>query len=460
MTKDSAASATPEGVFDAALALARALGAVLLVLRSDDVEQSAVTQRDLVRRALRTTVAAARGTALELRLVDGQVHLGGRVLPPDSPLRDEALNALMSSLTANGSLALDVRRGAAPGELLALARLLSRDAGPAGDGGAWRSWSVRVTPGSVPVVAEPAALPDAARHELDRLAAARDDATMRDVVEALLRLATTPPWRDDPAVVEAVALGMVGDARRRGTRGGRLALEGGIRRLLTSATISALVHRLPRSTAREELMPVLARAGDLAVYALTQLLQEAETLVERRACFDAIVALDAGEEVLREALHDHRWYVVRNAAALLGEMGVVEADVHLIPLLEHDDERLRIAGARALTRLGSERALAALQKRLVDEVPELRRLAAAAHGARSQGKPSTTALLSLLDRETDEDVVLEIVAVLGALGSPDGVQRLVRILKNESGEAEPWLREAAFAALVAARGEGLLKLLD
>lgn len=460
MSKDSAATSAPEGSFEQSLVLARSLGALVSLLRDERGGQSAVEQRDRVRRTLRATVAAARRTALELRLSEGQLYLGGRVLPPDTPLRDASLDALVEGLAAHGSVVLDVRRTAAPGELLELARLLSAAPGARGPTGAWRSWSVRITPGSSTVVHDAVDVPDTVRHDIGRLAGCRDDATMREVVDALLRHVTTPPWGDVPAVVEAVALALVGDARRRGTRGGRLALEGGIRRLLTPAAVAALVKRLPQTHARDELMPVLARAGDLSVHTLVQLLQDADTIADRRLCFDAIVALDAGEEALREALHDHRWFVVRNAAALLGEMGVVEADVHLVPLLQHDDERLRIAGARALTRLGTERALTALQGRLIDELPELRRLAAAAHGARSQGKPSTAALLSALDVEPDEDVRLEIIAVLGVLGSPDGVQRLLRLIKSDAGDAEPWLREAAYAALVVARGEGVRKLLD
>jgi HEAT repeat protein len=460
MQKDSALKVSPESAFDSALLLARALGALVTQLRATDADQSAVTQRDQVRRALRAAVAAARVTSLEMQLLDGQLHLGGRALAPDSSLRDDALDALVDGLASHGSMVLDVRRSAAPGELLELARLLSTPSTVRGDSGTWRSWSVRITPGSSPVVTDETPIPDSVRAVLDRFAGARDDIATRAVVEELLRMVTTVPWRDDPVVVEAVALRLVGESRRRGARGGRLAIETGIRRLLTPTAIAALVKRLPDSGAREELMPVLARAGDLSVHALVQLLQDADTIAERRICFDAIVALDAGEEALREALQDHRWFVVRNAASLLGEMGVIEADVHLIPLLTNDDERIRIAGARALMRLGSERALIALQGRLVDEVAELRRLAAAAHGARSQGKPSTTALLNALDVELDEDVMLEIVAVLGMLGSPDAVQRLLRLVRNETGEAEPWLREAAYTALVAARGAGVQKLFE
>jgi len=40
------------------------------------------------------------------------------------------------------------------------------------------------------------------------------------------------------------------------------------------------------------------------------------------------------------------------------------------------------------------------------------------------------------------------------------VQRLLRVLKIDSGEVEPWLREAAYAALVVARGEGVGRLLE
>lgn len=459
--KKTSAEREPSGPgFDEALALARSLGALVLQLRAEPGEQSAVAQRDGVRRALRASVAAARVTPLEMRLVDGALELAGRRLAPDSPLRDDALDALVSGLAANGTTVLDVRRAAAPGELLALARLLATNPGPRQDAGVWRSWSVRITPASVQTIAAPPTLPDSVRHELARLGAAKRDDAMPDIIDALMRLVTTPPWRDDPAVIEAVALGLVSDARRRGSRGGRLAIEGAIRRLLTPHVIESLVQRLPHSHARDELMPVLARAGDLSVQALVRLLRDADTLAERRVCFDAIVALDAGEEALRDALLDERWFVVRNAASLLGEMAVVEADVHLIPLLAKDDERLRIAGARALTRLGTERSLVALQRMLTDPVPELRRLAAAAHGARSQGKPSITALLAALDDETDEDVLLEIVAVLGALGSPDGVQRLMRIVKSDAGDVAPWLREAAYTALVAARGGGVLKLLE
>ncbi len=458
LAKNSVAPPMTADHFDEALILARALGRLVTVLRETVEPDSPAAQREKVRRALRFAVAAARRSPLELRLADGLLHVGDRALAPDSPLRDELLDTLVDGLSAHGSLVLDVRRAASPGELLALAQLLAADAPTQADRSAWRSWSVRITPESVPTVADTPALPEAVQDALLRLRGARTGALVDGVLADMLQLLATPPWRDDLMVVEGIALGLVLEARRRGSRAGRLALESGVRQLLTPPIVQSLVRQLPKSQRRDDLMPVLARAGDLSVHALVQLLQDAESLTERRACFDAIVALDAGEEALREALADPRWYVVRNAAALLGEMGVVEADVHLIPLLSHDDERLRIAGARALTRLATPTAMTALQGCLSDPAAELRRLAASAHGARSQGKPSTIALLAALDTEPDEDVVLEILSVLGTLGSPECVQRLVRIMRDES--APDWLREAAYQGLLAARGDAVQKLLE
>jgi HEAT repeat protein len=445
------------------LQLARAIGTLVLVLRQTEAAvgagaNRAAANRDALRRGLRLTVAAARRTPLAVALSGGVLHLNGQPLTPDVAARDVALDALIEGLASQGSLTLDVRQSAAPAELLALARVLAADPHGPADSTAWRSWSVRITPQSVPAVPEDDGLPASLRDAIARLAGARGDAATRGVVDELLSVRSVPAWSDSPAVAEALALTLVGEARARGSRGGRLALESGLRRLMTAPLVRTLVRQLAASRRREELLSVLSRAGDVAVSELVTHLQDAESVAERRVCFDAIVALDAGDEALREALTDPRWYVVRNSAALLGEMGVVEADVHLIPLLEHHDERLRIAAARALTRLGTPKALQALQGRLADSASEVRRLAVTAFGARRKEKQSTGALLAAFDRETDEDVLLEILTVFGQLASPECVQRLVRIYRDEN--HEPWVRQTAYQALLAARGDLVSRLLD
>lgn len=462
-------SVTPEPAnapSDNALRLARAIGELVLVLRDigpvaggrATSASEATAVRDAVRRALRLAVTAARRSALSLVLADGRLHIGSEVLTSDSSRLDAPVRALVEGLASHGSLTLDVRHGAAPAELLSLARLLADIPDQTAERASWRSWSVRITPQSVPMLTGDESLPAAVREAITRLESSRGDAETRVAVEALLAPLTVPAWADTPVVMEAIALALVREARQRGARGGRLALEAGIRELLLPVRVQSLVRHLPASRRRDDVLPVLGRAGDQAVRELVDFLQEAESLNERRAYFDAIVALDAGEDALREALSDPRWYVVRNAAALLAEMDVVEADTHLLPLLSHPDERVRVAGARALTRLATPRALVGLQGGLEDSNAEVRRLAVAAHGARSQGRPSITALLAAIDNETDEDVLLEILTVFGQLASTECVQRLVRIVRDPN--AAKWLRDAAYQSLLAARGEMVSKLLN
>ena len=124
-----------------------------------------------------------------------------------------------------------------------------------------------------------------------------------------------------------------------------------------------------------------------------------------------------------------------------------------------------MAVARALLRLRTPKALQSLHPRVDDSNGEVRRLAAAAHGL-SMGsgggmRPPAARLSAALERETDEDVALEMLAALGRLGSADAVQQLLRIALPLSPETSldaqraALLRVAALDALVRARGRSM-----
>jgi HEAT repeat protein len=199
--------------------------------------------------------------------------------------------------------------------------------------------------------------------------------------------------------------------------------------------------------------------------------------LSRRAYFDAIVELDMGATLLLESLHDDRWFVVRNTAALLGEMNIGGADKALASLLEHHDERIRIAAARALIRLRTPLALAALHAAITDANAEVRRLAATSYTVASTSgasRPGAVGLAAAFEQETDEDVALEMLAALGRLGSADAVQRLMRIAQAPTlgaptvhvsvGRRETprpsWARVAALEALIDARGDAVASVID
>lgn len=308
---------------------------------------------------------------------------------------------------------------------------------------------------------------------LTRLAAARTDAATSAAVTTLIELLDEAQRRGDGAVIEGIARACVSHLQSTGSGGGRLALERAIRYLLRPALLTLLAQRLPTSSDRAALLQLLSRAGDVGVETLIAQLMTTDDALARRAYFDGIVAIDVASTLLFDLLADSRWFVVRNAAALLGEMNVEHTDVALLPLLQHEDERIRIAVARALTRVRTPKALQALHACLDDPQPEVRRLAAAAFGlAGGAGggiRPPAARLTAALDRETDEDVALEMLASLGRLGSADAVQRLVRIAVPTTSEAvgdrsatarDPWRRIAALEALVRARGHAMVPVID
>ena len=114
--------------------------------------------------------------------------------------------------------------------------------------------------------------------------------------------------------------------------------------------------------------------------------------------------------------------MVRNAADLLGEMQVAEAEEPLSVLLKHEDERGRRAGTGALMSLGTPRALKAIQQALTDPVVT-RMQAAAALVARRDVLTTAPQLLRALNVEEDEAVQAAFLAARGyrAVKSVSGV---------------------------------------
>jgi HEAT repeat protein len=451
------------------------------------------------RDALRQLAARSRDGALLCRVIDGVLVLEGVPVSYKGLNEDRFLDVLLNRLVAIGAGSLTVRDGAAPGELLTLGRLLVPSRGADTNGVTpllasstvndtptavrvfgtsddaprelLRTWSVLVMPASDHAGAAVATQDPGTA--LARLAAARTDAAATAAVASLIERLDDAQRRGDGAVVEGIARGCVAHLHSIGGGGGRVALEGAVRYLLRPPLLTLLAQRLPASTDRAALLQLLSRAGDTGVETLITQLMSTDDALARRAYFDGIVAIDVASTLLFDLLTDSRWFVVRNAAALLGEMNVEHTDVALVPLLLHEDERIRIAVARALTRVRTPKALQALHACLDDPQPEVRRLAAAsfglAGGAGGGIRPPAARLTAALDRETDEDVALEMLASLGRLGSADAVQRLVRIAVPTTADTggdragtsrDPWRRIAALEALVRARGHAMVPVIE
>lgn len=390
------------------------------------------------REALRALVLSAQDSAVELEPSGGELLANGRALP----LRRESLDQLIERMAAHGVRKLVVRRGAMAGELADLARILAGEPEDTPDGEGVRMWNVQLLRGPE---AEIGSADEQSRELVARLEDGDDDPA--EAVAGVVRFvqAASEAGRSESLLQPMLALDRCASARGSGERAElcTAALE----QLSTPAIIRQFAQSLPLRSDRAPLLLVLKRAGDVGAHALIAHLMAAETLEERRAYFDAIVALRAGIPRLVDALGHSQWYIVRNAAALLGEMRVAEADEALVPLLVHPHERVREAASAALARLGTETARAALSELASGSI-------GANNGAVDAVVHDAAAVPSArtLENEPDDDVRLGIIAALGRLATPAAVQRLIRVCTASAGETATSLRVAALEALAASRG--------
>ena len=203
-----------------------------------------------------------------------------------------------------------------------------------------------------------------------------------------------------------------------------------VRRLWTPAVLRCVAELLPRRRENyEQYMTILTRAEDAGVEALVEALISAPSITDRRVYYDALLRLRTGVRTLVHMLGDPRWYVVRNAAELLGELRVAEADEELTALLSHPDDRVRAAAATALAKLGSASAAKGVRGILREAPAELRELAADALATNRAS--SVDSLIRAYDREADQNVQMAILAALGQLGTPEAVKKLAEIASTD-----------------------------
>jgi HEAT repeat protein len=205
----------------------------------------------------------------------------------------------------------------------------------------------------------------------------------------------------------------------------RRAFELAMFRLAQPAILRAVAERLPTAgDDRSALVAALAAAGEEGADMVIEQLAAAAERRDRRVYFDTLLQLKAGITTLLHMLGDARWYVTRNAAELLGELRVREAEAPLCELLKHPEERVRRSASVALVRVGGGRGMQAVIDALGDTASDVRIQAGAALASRP-GPQVSAALLRALDQEPDERVQAAHLLSLGRVATPDAVQRLI-----------------------------------
>jgi HEAT repeat protein len=266
----------------------------------------------------------------------------------------------------------------------------------------------------------------------EQLDHAREATVVGEHLDTLVKLAADSSGKDRIDIVADVFYGLV---KREGDIEDKLSKRQyalGIRRLCVPRVLKCIVELLPRRRENyEQYMAIFVRAEDDGVEALVEALISAPSITDRRIYYDSLLRLRTGVRTLVHMLGDPRWFVVRNAIELLGEMRVAEADEELEKMLEHRDDRVRTAAATALAKLGPGVAAKGLRGALRDAPEEVRERAAEAMAMQRSG--SVESLVRALDKEDDNRVQMAMVTALGQLGSPHAVEKLMDIARTDKG---------------------------
>jgi HEAT repeat protein len=402
----------------------------------------------LVRSGLLRVRRFSRSHDLRLELLDGTLAINGiKLTRPHA-----GLQRLITAMTAHGVAQINVNAGAVPRELLKMAMLLSRprtretmstnifeelrDAA---------LWDIQCYP------APRARSHASAEQHVADIALDSADAIMTR--GATLTAAVATAVRDGNATELATLLdGLVVIETAVTHKDLRPAWTAVFDQAATREALQALVTALPTAgDAIGSSMAVLKRSGDVGAEILIDGLLASESMDVRRACFDALIEVRRGTDKLLTMLEDPQWFVVRNAALLLGEFGSRTSEPELTTAMRHGDERVRAAVVTALLRLNTTSSRETVRSALRDVSPEVRRRAVRGFLAETGGWTNVDNLLQALERETELDVQLEFLYAMGTLATPDAVQKLIRLCSTDGRNRPSDFRIAAAEALASAR---------
>jgi len=182
-----------------------------------------------------------------------------------------------------------------------------------------------------------------------------------------------------------------------------------LRRIYTKPVLEGLSRLLAAPKHRAAAVGALQRGGAAGVEVL----------------MDVLKHMTEGTDQLVHMLDHSEWFVVRNVAELIGELGMDDAVPALGKRLDHPDERVRKAVGLALAKIGTRGAAEPLRRALRDRSQEVRMQVAVGIGGRKSSALAMP-LVVAMEEEKDEAVVRELILALGRIGSPDAVQALIK----------------------------------
>jgi HEAT repeat protein len=226
-----------------------------------------------------------------------------------------------------------------------------------------------------------------------------------------------------------------------------------LRRLAASnALLDAIIEQACTATglASVQATQVLIAIGPPCVGALLRHCAGTKDASRERAAQVLIAMGDAALPAVVDELRDGQSERARRAARLLGEMQNPRGIEFLADALKSSDLALSRESARALARIGTDRAVTALVSGLKLSPPVAEACANCLGGVRQLAAARALGELVDLERDVPEGLRREAIRSLGRLASPEALRRLAKVLDHS-----PMFGKARFRALRVAAAQAI-----
>ncbi|HET9133970.1 MAG TPA: hypothetical protein VFN90_06685 [Gemmatimonadales bacterium] len=176
--------------------------------------------------------------------------------------------------------------------------------------------------------------------------------------------------------------------------------------------------------------------GAASVGVLLDTLDGADDRSVRRRVLDLLVAMGpVAQADLLARLEGAPWYLARNILVALGQMPALADPAPVLPLLAHDEKRVRQEALKVLLRQPTTRDRAVAEA-LEGGDPALIRIALATLGDRCPPELVAPVLLALA--LPDDEIVLTAIRLLGDSPNPLVVPRLLALVRERGGLLRQW----------------------
>lgn len=203
----------------------------------------------------------------------------------------------------------------------------------------------------------------------------------------------------------------------------------------------------------EEVSSYLLLLRPNAIAPMIKVLGELDNSKARRMLCEVLVELGKNKvELIAPHIEDHRWFLVRNIAYILGRIGKEISLPYMQKALSHNEPRVRREAVQALSNIGGSQVIPLLEKALSDDDPRIRSTAAL-NMARVGRKMSLPILLKIIQsKEFTKRDAAEVKAffdAVGSIGDNEAIGPLKKLLEQRSwlgiGRKEDIRLGAAFA---------------